>query len=376
MNGASPSRGGQTGRSCPTAFAVALFATLVAAAPAAGYALPPPPPNLPAPSTCASVSALPHAVSVGASITGRVGPGTGGCTFKTLSWNWFANGVRVTTCATDSTVCTIKTTRPTSGWKALCIVGAGSSGGLTACDYVAVLPRGIFDLSGTVASSQNLAIRTLAPSLPEVARVAGLTVTARGAGGAVSTVTDAAGNYALAVPRGTYKVSVTPRPVPKLRLTTTPASKRVTIAKDTTGVDFLLGATRTLTGELTAIGAPHIGGQEYSMRFLAGMKVIGRSLKPFNCNGLAIHFVQCSGGPMAIAGIEGKLYFSIEWPIPYAPMSVAGELAAGPMRGDSDPTEPDPFPSSQAIGELSVNTPAPAFGGRLHRRFAVTIDFY
>jgi hypothetical protein len=200
------------------ALSVAIIAT---SASSAAADLGPPPPNLESASPCISVSARPHAVSVGASITGRTGPGTGGCTEKQLSWNWFAAGERVTACATNSTVCVIKTDRPTSAWTTLCVVGTGSSGGLTACDYVAVLGGGLHDLSGTIESGA-----------PGSLQASGVTVRARGPGGTHTTVTDSHGNYTFAVAAGTYLV--TPgRP-------TFPAHRTVSVTRDTTGVDFAL----------------------------------------------------------------------------------------------------------------------------------------
>lgn len=104
------------------------------------------------------------------------------------------------------------------------VIGTGrGGGGLTSCDYVAVLGDGLVDLSGTLEAG-----------VPGSPLVSGVTMRARGPDGAQTTVTDRHGNYTFAVVPGTY--TVTPG------RSTTPKQRTVTVGHDTTGIDFAIAS--------------------------------------------------------------------------------------------------------------------------------------
>src|ERR1700753_2482392 len=155
--------------------ALALGATLIFALSATASPLPEPP--APIGSPCISVLLTPHVVSAGGVVTAHTGPGTGGCTQSHLEWNWFVNGEKDSTCGTSSTSCEIKATRPTNGYRPICAIGTGTSSGIQACDYVAVLASGTVTVSGRIAASSPV-IRPLAERTPKLANVAGATVEA------------------------------------------------------------------------------------------------------------------------------------------------------------------------------------------------------
>src|ERR1700748_2053062 len=117
--------------------ALGIGAALILALSETARSVPGPPP--PISSACLSVSVTPHVVNAGGVVTARTGPGTGGCTQPHLEWKWFVNGEKSSTCGTSSTSCTIDATRPTTGYRPICAVGTGTSTGLQACDYVAVV---------------------------------------------------------------------------------------------------------------------------------------------------------------------------------------------------------------------------------------------
>ncbi len=52
---------------------------------------------------------------------------------------------------------------------------------------------------------------------------------------------------------------------------------------------------------------------------------------------------------------------------------MTGFLTSGPVRGDSEPTLPDPFPGAREIGEIEVRSQL-AFNDKLHDPFSATVD--
>jgi hypothetical protein len=189
-----------------------------------------PPPAWAVVNPCLPVIALPHAVGVGKPVTAHAGPENAdapGCSsVKGQSWRWTFHGVAVPGCAVNATKCVLRSPTPTAEWEPFCAVG--TTGGLTSCDYVEILPKGLFDLSGTVSSAAD-------PS-----QAAGVTVHASGPGGGQTTLTDSHGNYAFAEKSGRYTVTV--RPGGGAGTKVTPPSRTVSVHADLTGVDFRLGA--------------------------------------------------------------------------------------------------------------------------------------
>jgi hypothetical protein len=187
-----------------------------------------PPPPWAVVNPCLPVTALPHAVSLGKAVTAHAGPANPdapGCgSVKGQSWRWTFRGIAIPGCAVGAATCVLRAHTPTAEWQPLCAVG--TTGGLTSCDYVEILPQGLFDLSGTVSASTGSS------------QVAGVTVHASGPGGGQTTVTDSHGNYAFAEKPGHYTVTVRPG---SGATKVNPASRTVAVHGDVTGVDFRLG---------------------------------------------------------------------------------------------------------------------------------------
>jgi hypothetical protein len=201
-------------------------------------------PTLPAPITnaCLTVTVQPHVIDAGGVVTARTGPGTGGCTQSQLQWNWFVNGEKSTTCGTSATTCSVPASRPTNGYRPICAVGTGTSPGIQACDYVAVVASTQYTVSGQLTANSALG-RDLTDDRPSLGRVAGADVRALDSDGnlVAETTTTASGRYSLSLPRGRYTISIEQDPRPFYHGASTPASRTVVVSGDRRHVNFTIG---------------------------------------------------------------------------------------------------------------------------------------
>lgn len=283
----------------------AALAGLVFALGATASSLPAQP--TPTSNPCLSVTVAPHVVSVGGVVTARTGPGTGGCAQSRLEWNWFVNGEKSSTCGTSSTSCEIKATRPTNGYRPICAVGTGASAGVQACDYVAVVTSGVYTVSGHLTAGSSF-IQKLAKEQPALASVANAKVEAIDSEGEPTISRTAAdGSYSLSLPRGRYTINVEPDAGVGYRGATTPQVRTLVVGGDIQHVDFALGRTMHLQGELTEDGSAVHHLLRLSMNFLEHGKLVGGA-KNVVCSA-----VVCSGR------VEGAIledsWMRVQWPL-------------------------------------------------------------
>jgi hypothetical protein len=313
---------------------------------------------------CLTVTVAPHVVSVGGNVIARTGPGTGGCTHPRVEWSWFVNGEKSTTCGTSSSSCEIKATRPTDGYRPICAVGTGASAGVQACDYVAVTASGTYTVSGHL-TARSAQIKRLSASTPELANVANAKVEAVGPDGE-STVTRTAadGSYSLSVPRGRYTITVEPDAGADYVGATTPGAREVIVAGDLQHIDFALGQTLHLKGELIGFRPERHHLLGLRMSFLQNGKLVG------SANNVICTAIVCAG--RATIGSIGEVWFREEWPLVAHAERGTGVLTSEKVARDENGGPNFPSAANQYEGTISAHTSL-QFGSLLHKPFAITI---
>jgi hypothetical protein len=180
-------------------------------------------------SRCEGLSVSSHIVFSGDKVTGTASAGICGGP-PDNHWGWGVNQIVGSSkhgCGENGTFCEYKVGAATNAYGLICINGANVQGPWESCDYYAVVSKDASVIEGYVKDEDG-------------SPVAGVTVDAKGKGGA-STTTGPDGYYAMQVQPGSYQIVPSGGPHGRSAPRYRPAVNSTSIAAGTTGrADFTL----------------------------------------------------------------------------------------------------------------------------------------